>query len=211
MALITPMLANHKSGGTIMHPPSPKRLALLGFAAAALILPISVAHAQSATPAPTVPAPAAAVSHPIPQSLRIEHAEDREKLELLSKRPGKVGEIARKAIALFDRHASTEAEYIMPPLTLLPILADGKVTPDMAWAVAMTDRVRASREQIFQQHVEVTDVLIQLVAAAETAKDNEAKEFAEAAAGDAMNDVEILEPTVLVIGDYIRMKLAAGH
>ena len=188
-----------------MHPRSPKRLALLGFAAAALIIPISVAHAQPATPAP------AAVTHPIPQSLRNEHAEDLEQLELLSKRPGKVGEIAREAMVLFKRHAATEAEFIMPPLTLLPVLADGKVTPDMAWAVAMSDRVRAEREQIFQQHAEVTEVLNKLVEAAETAKDQDAKEFAEAAAGDAMNDVEILEPAVLVIGDYIRMKLAAGH
>jgi hypothetical protein len=187
-----------------MHPRSPKRLALLGFAAAALIAPIGIAHAQPAVPS-------AQVSHPIPQSLRNEHAEDREKLVMLSKRPGKVGEMARKAIPLFDRHAATEAEFIMPPLTLLPVLADGKVTPDMAWAVAMTDRVRAERETIFQQHVEVTEVLNQLLEAADVAKDEDAKEFAEAAAGDAMNDVEILEPTVLVIGDYIRMKLAAGH
>ena len=187
-----------------MRPRSPKRLALLGFAAAALLAPAGIAHAQPV-------APAAKVAHPIPQSLRNEHAEDREKLELLSKRPGKVGEVARKAIVLFDHHAATEAEFIMPPLTLLPLLADGKVTPDMAWAVAMTDRVRAERETIFRQHVEVTEVLNQLVEAAEAAKDDDAKEFAEAAAGDAMNDVEILEPAVLVIGDYIRMKLAAGH
>jgi hypothetical protein len=187
-----------------MHPRSLRHLVLIGFTAAALSAPFCVARAQPAVTATKV-------SHPIPQSLRNEHAEDREKLELLSKRPGKVGEVARRAIVLFDRHASIEAEFIMPPLTLLPLLADGKVTPDMAWAVAMTDRVRAERDKIFQQHTEVTGVLNELVEAADVAHDEDAKAFAEAAAGDSLNDVEILEPTVLLIGDYIRTKLAAGH
>ena len=47
----------------------------------------------------------------------------------------------------------------MPPLTLLPNLADGKVTPDMAWALAMTDRVKAERDQIFEEHTRMTDAL----------------------------------------------------
>ena len=177
---------------------SSKFLVLAGFAAAAAFTPLGVARAQTTPPV-----------HPMPQSLINEHAEDFEKLELLSKRPGKVGEIARKAVVLFKRHEATEKEYIMPPLNLLPVLADGKVTPDMAWAVAMTDRVRENRELIFQQHTEMTDILSELVEAAEAAHDQDAKEFAEAAAGDSLNDVEILEPMVLVLGDYLKMKLAA--
>jgi hypothetical protein len=185
-----------------MHPRSPKILALLAFAAAAWMVPSYGALSQ--------PAPAAA-AHPIPQSLIFEHAETMERLSILAKRPGQVGVEARKALEVFKRHAAREQEFILPPLTLLPLLADGKVTPDMAWAVAMADRVNAEREQIFQEHTEVTEVLNALVVAATRAHDNDAKEFAEAAAGDSLNDVEILEPTVLLIGDYLRGKLPAGH
>jgi hypothetical protein len=176
---------------------------LIGFTAAALIAPFCVARAQ--------PAPAAPASHPVPQSVRFEHAETLEQLTMLGKRPGKVGEVARRAIEIFKLHVERENEFIMPPLTLLPVLADGQVTPDMAWAVAMTDRVRAEREEIFQEHTRVTEVLNELVEAADAAHDKDAQEFAESAAGDSLNDVEILEPTVLLIGDYIRTKLAAGH
>jgi len=155
--------------------------------------------------------PAPPVAHPIPQSLRVEHDETLERLSLLTKRPGDVGAAARKAVEVFKRHAAREQEYILPPLTLLPVLVDGKVTPDMAWAVAMADRVKAEREQIFQEHAEVTNVLNALVAAATKAHDKDAAEFAEAAAADSLNDVEILEPTVLLIGEYIRGKLPAAH
>ena len=68
---------------------SSKFLVLAGFAAAALCAPLGVVRAQTA---PAV--------HLIPQSLQNEHAEDLEKLDMIAKRPGKVGEIAGKAIAL---------------------------------------------------------------------------------------------------------------
>ena len=39
------------------------------------------------------------------------------------------------------------------------------------------------------------------------AHDREATEFAKSAAADSLNDLEILEPTVIMIGDYLRAKL----
>jgi hypothetical protein len=182
-----------------MHPRSPKILALLALAAAGWTIPSHVAVAQSVA------------AHPIPQSLRVEHDQTVERLSILAKRPGQVGVEARKALVVFKRHIAREQEFILPPLTLLPALTDGKVTPDMAWAVAMADRVKAEREQIFQEHTQITDVLNDLVAAAAKAHDKNAQEFAEAAAVDSLNDVELLEPMVLLIGDYLRGKLQAAH
>lgn len=185
-----------------MHPRLPTLCALAAFAVAAWIAPSRVAIAQ--------PAPAAA-AHPIPQSLRVEHEDTVERLSILAKRPGQVGVVARQARELFRRHAAREEEFILPPLTLLPVLADGKVTPDMAWAVTMADRVKAEREQIFLEHTRVTDAMNALLTAATRARDKEAKEFAEAAVADSLNDLELLEPTVLLIGDYLRGKLPAAH
>jgi len=180
---------------------SPKKLALLCLAAGAWIIPSCVAMSQAAP----------AADHPLPQSLRVEHDETMERLSILSKRPGQVGSVARNALTVFKKHAAREQEFILPPLTLLPLLADGKVTPDMAWAVAMADRVKAEREQIFEEHTKVTEVLNALVVAAVQAHDKDATEFAEAAAADSLNDVELLEPTVLLIGDFLRAKLPAAH
>lgn len=186
-----------------MRPRSPAALALLVFTAAAWTWPSGVAVSQ--------PAPSAAPKHEIPQSLRLEHEDTINRLSLLAQRHGAVGDQARKAIVLFKQHVAREQDYVMPPLTLLPDLADGKVTPDMAWALAMADRVKAEREQIFQEHTQLTEALNAILVAAVRAHDKEAIAFAEAAAGDSLNDVEILEPMVLVIGDYLRNKLPAAH
>lgn len=186
-----------------MRPRSPVLLALLAFAVAAWVGPSSVALAQTT--------PSAASSHDIPQSLRLEHDETLNRLAVLAKRRGPVGVEARKALVLFKQHIAREQEFIMPPLTLLAVLADGKATPDMAWAVVMADRVKAERERIFQEHTQVTDALNALLAAGQRAHDRDAIEFAQSAAADSLNDIEILEPMVVVIGDYLRGKLAASH
>ncbi len=188
-----------------MRPRSSTLFALMAFAATAWIGSGGHALAQSAA------APAAAVPHDIPQSLLLEHQDTLDRLNVLAGRPGKVGIVARQALELFKRHTERERDYILPPLTLLPDLADGKVTPDMRWALDMADKVKAEREAIFQEHTEVTDLLNALLVAGQAAHDQEAIDFAQSAAADLLNDIEILEPTVVVIGDVLRAKLAPGR
>ena len=154
---------------------------------------------------------ASAQNKDIPQSLRVEHEDTLERLTTLSQHKGVVGTEARKALALFRQHIQREQEFILPPLTLLPVLADGKVTPDMKWAIAMADRIKAEREQIFQEHTKITDAMNDLATAARKAHDKDALEFAQAAAADSLNDVELLEPMAIVIGDYLRAKLTPGQ
>ncbi len=99
----------------------------------------------------------------------------------------------------------------VPPLTLLPLLADGKVSPDVKWAIAMADRVKAEREQIFQEHTQITDAMNALGTAAQKAHDTAAFDFARTAAADSLNDIELLEPMTIVVGSYLKAKLPAGQ
>jgi hypothetical protein len=153
---------------------------------------------------------ARAQTHDIPQSLRIEHEDTVRQLSVIAKRHTQSGAIARKVLALYREHIQREQEFIMPPLTLLPLLAQGKVTPDMAWAVAMADRIKAEQDKIFDEHAAVTDLLNELLAAGEKEHARDVVEFARTAAADSLNDSEILEPTSVVIGEYLRAKLSAG-
>jgi hypothetical protein len=143
----------------------------------------------------------------IPQSLRVEHDHTLEQLEMLSRRKTPVGAEARRALALFRQHLQREEEFILPPLTLLPQLADGKVSQDMKWAVTMAERVKAEREKTYQQHTQITDTMNALAAAARKAHDTEALDFAQGAVADSLNDIELLEPMSIVIGDYVKAKL----
>jgi hypothetical protein len=179
-----------------MRPRSPTLLAVLALAG---ITSSGVALSQ--------PAP----QHLVPQSLQLAHKETLEQISALAKRKGPVGVAAGKVLVLYKKHAAREEEFIFPPLTLLPLLADGKVTPDMAWALPMTDRVKAEQEQIFVEHTEITEALNELVAAGAKTHDNDTKEFAESALADSLSDLEILIPTIVLIGDTLHSKLPAAH
>jgi hypothetical protein len=145
----------------------------------------------------------------IPQSLRLEHDDTLQQLTALSHRHGPVGVEAGKALALFQAHLKREQDFIFPPLTLLPDLADGKVSPDMKWAIAMADRVKAEREQTYQEHTKITDAMNALAEAARKSHDKAALDFAQSAVADSLNDLELLEPMSIVIGDYLKAKLPA--
>ena len=147
----------------------------------------------------------------IPQAMRVEHDNTLQQLTALSQHHGPVGVEARKALALFKAHLAREEEFILPPLTLLHNLADGKVSPDMKWAIPMSDRVKAEREKTFQEHTQITDAMNALAAAARKAHDAAALDFAAAAVADSLTDLELIEPMSIVIGDYLKAKLPPGQ
>jgi hypothetical protein len=149
-------------------------------------------------------------SHDIPQSFRVAHDQTLAELTAIGKRRTRTGAIARKAIEIVKEHFRREEEYILPPLTLAPAIALGHVTPDMKWAVAMADRIKADRELIFYEHTVITEWMIELTAAAERAHEADVIAFAQGAVADALNDTEVNEPMAIVIGDYVRAKLPAG-
>jgi hypothetical protein len=148
--------------------------------------------------------------HEIPQAIKLDHEQTLRQLAAIAKRHTRTGDIARKALVVFKEHIRREEEYIIPPLTLAPAIADGHVTPEMRWAIAMVDRIKADRETIFTEHTVITAWMNELAAAAEKAHERDALEFARSAVADSLYDTEVTEPTAIVIGEYIRAKLPPG-
>ena len=157
--------------------------------------------------APGVAPFAAQQQRPIPQSEAFEHQEIIAKLKRLTQHAPPVGPLAQKALDVVKPHLDHDREIALPPLTLLPLLAEGKVTPDMKWALPLIDQVKAELSQNIKEHEAITAQLTALFAAAEQANDPEAAGIAREAAGDLLGDDEIAEPTVLLIGEYLRDKL----
>jgi DNA-binding XRE family transcriptional regulator len=183
-----------------MHPNTASIARLLFLAAAVAAGPGRAALAQ--TPA---------VSHDIPQYILLEHEDDIKELTDLSHRPGQLGIVAQQALDLIKRHHQREVDYILPPLSLLATIAAGKVTPDMRWAITMADKVKATREEIFLEHTAVTDAMNAILLEADKVDDKEAAEFARAAAADSLGDLEIQEPTTVLIGEYLKLKLGPAQ
>jgi hypothetical protein len=145
----------------------------------------------------------------IPQSERFEHAEIIAKLTALAQRPEPVGPAAQKVLDVVKPHLEHDEDVVLPPLTLLPLIAQGKVSASMKWALPMIDRVKDEQAENTKVHEQITAQLMALFAVADDAHDEEAGRIAREIAGDLLHDDEVTEPTVILLGEYLRAKLAS--
>jgi hypothetical protein len=168
---------------------------LLFGAALALSSPTRTAHAQPGVD--------------IPPSVQMEHESVLAYLQHIAERTTPSGKAAQRLLDVLRAHMANEEAFILPPLTLLPALAQGKVTPDMRWALAMSDRLAAEHDAIQRAHAAITEATVALQIAAEDEKDQITVGFARDVAADDLGDMEITEPTVLLIGETLRTRLPA--
>lgn len=143
----------------------------------------------------------------IPRPLKLEHDELHEQLRKATRESGSLGEAGKAVAKLMHPHFVKEEEYALPPLGLLPLLAAGKVTPDMAAVLPMTDKLKAELGQMLAEHKSIVVALRNLADAAKRANKPEYAEFADKLILHAQTEEEVSYPTAILIGEYLKLKL----
>jgi uncharacterized protein YdcH (DUF465 family) len=143
----------------------------------------------------------------IPRPMKIEHEELHDMLRKAEKEPGEVGEAAVAVAKLMHPHFIKEEEYALPPLGLLPVLSEGKLSPEMADVLKMTDKLKDELPQMLAEHKSIVAALENLSAAAQRAGKKEYVVFAKALALHAQTEEEVAYPAAVLIGEYVREKL----
>ncbi|MDD1749206.1 MAG: hemerythrin domain-containing protein [Methanothrix sp.] len=142
-----------------------------------------------------------------PQSLKAEHEELHAQLDRAKKAGGATGEAAKEVARALRPHFLKEEEYALPPLGLLPALAEGKTLPEMKAAVDMTDRLKAELSHMFDEHKLIVTALEALTAAANSEGKEEHASFAEKLKLHALTEEEVLYPASILIGEYLKLKM----
>ncbi len=153
---------------------------------------------------------AAAANLVVPQSLKLEHEAVVDELARLESQGGAVGAAAGKALSLAKTHFAKESEFVFPPLSILPALSEGRTDPDMKAAIGMAERAKAAQAELRSEHVEITSLMNELIAAGKADNNQELMSFASRVAAHSLNEIEVLLPATIVIGDYLRGKLPAN-
>jgi hypothetical protein len=104
-------------------------------------------------------------------------------------------------------HFVKEEEYALPPLGLLPLLAKGEVTPDMAAVLAMTDKLKAELGEMLAEHESIVAALRRLADVATRENKPEYAKFADQLILHAQTEEEVSYPTAILIGEYLKLKL----
>jgi len=143
----------------------------------------------------------------IPQPLKSEHDELHAELVKATNAGGKIAEAAKAVAALLHPHFIKEEAYALPPLGLLPLLAEGKITPEMDQVLLMTERLKAELPHMLQEHQAIVAVLKTLADVAEQEQQIEYARFAEKLMLHAQTEEDVLYPTAILIGEYLKLKL----
>ena len=142
----------------------------------------------------------------IPKSLKIEHEELHEELTKATSKDGKIGDAAKAVANVLHPHFVKEEEYALPPLGLLPLISKEKVTTEMADVLKMTEKLKADLHHMLEEHKSIVAALKVLTEASRKEKKAEYERFADKLILHAQNEEEVLYPTALLIGEYLKLK-----
>ena len=149
-----------------------------------------------------------AVPLEVPASIKREHEELHGELEEAAEAGGKTGEAAVEVSRLLRPHFEKEEQYALPPLAMLRAFDTGEVPANADEALVMTQRLRAEYPRMLEEHRAIVAALERLASAAEKEGKPEQVKFAEKLRRHAETEEEILYPTVVLIGEYLKLHSA---
>jgi hypothetical protein len=143
----------------------------------------------------------------IPHTMQAEHEDLHAELEKAIASGGETGVAARKVAEALHSHFEREEKYALPPLGLLPALAEGRINSEMTQVLEMTETLKAEMPRMLDEHRTIVAALQKLIKAASQEKKIEHIHFAEALMLHAQHEEEVSYPTAILIGEYVRIKL----
>ncbi len=148
-----------------------------------------------------------------PSSIHEEHKHLHHQLDEALASGGKTGASAKAVADALLPHFEAEEVYAMPPLGLLESIADGRPSSgkQIDEAIKMADQLRANYEQMLKEHRQIEAALKTLASAARQEHKPEALAFAQALMLHAQNEEQVLYPTTLLIGKYLKLRQTSGQ
>jgi hypothetical protein len=144
----------------------------------------------------------------VPDVLKREHSKLLLDLRTAAIGSGPVAEAAGHLLGLMLEHLRREEEYAFRLLGLLPHLVDGTVGEEMAAALPATDRLRTELYRLRQDHIAIVGAIGRLTEADRKEGRGEHARLADELLEHARVEEAILYPAALIIGEYVRLRLA---
>lgn len=143
----------------------------------------------------------------IPESLKLEHEELHSQLANATKVGGKIADAAKLVAQTLHPHFVAEEEFAIPPLVILPLLIEGKITEEMKDVIKMTERLKSELPKMLEEHKAIVSALDNLINVAKEENKLDFVKFAEKLKLHAKTEEEVTYPTALLIGEYLKLNL----
>lgn len=142
-----------------------------------------------------------------PTPLKSEHQALYAEINRAVKLEGRTGKATRLVARLIERHFAKEEEFVLPPLGLLPALAEGTIELQMAAAINMAARLHDELPDLLAEQRVIVAALEELMASAENEGHAELVGFAEKLMLHEEIEEQVSYPTAILIGKYLQLRL----
>lgn len=154
--------------------------------------------------------PSSDLAPTIPSSIESEHQHLHAGLATAMRAGGQTGAMAKEVEKLLAPHFSKEEQYALPPLGLLSTLAAGNMPDETTRFIQMTERLKMEMREMLQEHKKITGAVQRLRQAARDERKPEAAQFADALMAHAIQEEQILYPSAILVGEYLKLKRRSG-
>jgi len=143
----------------------------------------------------------------LPGVLRTAHEELHEEMVAATRLGGETGAAAQAVVRVLFPHILLEEEFGIPPLSLLPRLARGEISADMASVLRWTELLKAELPRMLDEHKQIVEALKGFLRAATAEQHSGYARLAEKLSVHVQLEEEVLYPASIVVGEYLKLKL----
>ena len=142
-----------------------------------------------------------------PTPLQSEHQALYAEISKGAKLACRTGKATRLVARLIEPHFAKEEAFALPPLGLLPALAQGTIETQMAAAITMAARLHEQLPDLLAEQRVIIAALEELMAAAENEGHAQLVGFAGKLMLHEENERQLSYPTAILIGKYLQLRL----
>ena len=142
-----------------------------------------------------------------PTPLKSEHQALQAEINQAVRHEGRTGNDTRLVARLMERHFAREEEFALPPLGLLPALAEGTLEQEMAAAVSMAAMLHGELPNLLAEQRVIAAAPEELMKSAQIEGHPELVGFAEKLLLHEEIERQLSYPTAILIGKYLQLRL----
>lgn len=142
----------------------------------------------------------------VPSSIMEEHKTLLDQAYQFTSLPDSAGLVALKLYELMQYHFKVEEDIVLPPLGLLPMLANSKIPEESEELIQLTEKLKPQIAVMLAEHQMVAAYLEEIKQVASNDYLTGIIEFEKELQKHAQIEEEVFFPASLLIGEYLELK-----